>query len=79
MPPLAIAAGVLSFVLDQLRPHTREGELGAQAAFAPSKVAQSPSSLGAKVQTLTSHRMFYPALIGGVLILGGAIWWRMKK
>ena len=34
MPPLALAAGVLSFVLEQLRPQTREGQIGAQAAFA---------------------------------------------
>ena len=57
MPPLALAAGVLSFVLEQLRPHTREGELGAQAAFALALWAYSGFWSMRRAENRQSRRM----------------------
>lgn len=46
--------------------------------IAPALPLPSPGA-GAPPQKLTDNPMFYPLLIGSVVILGGALFWRMRK
>lgn len=53
---------------------------GAIVPVAPPPDYQPPaSSQGGGLSKIMQHKMFYPALIGGVLLIGGAVYWKMKK
>lgn len=54
-----------------------EGIGGSEGVIAKQDLAD-PLSPGILAQ-ITTHKMFYPALIGSVLLIGGAVYWKRKK
>ena len=61
--------------LTAVAPPTDARGVGRPDSLVPPANPLSPGILG----QLTTHKMFYPALIGSVLLIGGAVYWKMKK